>query len=129
LIGKFNSWFGERNLLVFGTILVAFGLFGMPFVPTDFFGLELFCLTLLSLGNALLTPTVSSLLSSFAPKDAQGKILGTNQSVGSLARVVGPAIGGAAYGFHYTYPYLLAGSITLVVSILAIRLRKKHFSL
>lgn len=129
LIGKFNTWFGERNLLVFGTILVSLGLFGMPFVPTDLFGLELFCLSFLSLGNALLTPTVSSLLSSFAPKDAQGKILGTNQSVGSLARVLGPAIGGAAYGFHYTYPYLLAGSITLIVSILAIRLRKKHFSL
>ena len=40
LIGKFNTWFGERNLLVFGTILVSLGLFGMPFVPTDLFGLE-----------------------------------------------------------------------------------------
>ena len=50
------------------------------------------------LGNALLTPTVSSLLTTYAPKDTQGKILGTNQSVGSLARVVGPAVGGAVTG-------------------------------
>lgn len=53
LIGKFNSWFGERNLLVIGTLLAAIGLFGMPFVPTDHFSLELVCMTFLSLGNAL----------------------------------------------------------------------------
>src|SRR5210317_210186 len=127
LIGKFNSWFGERNLLVIGTLLAAIGLFGMPFVPTEHFSLELVCMTFLSLGNALLTPTVSSLLSSFAPEGMQGKILGTNQSVGSLARVVGPAVGGVAHGWHFSYPYLLAGSISLIVSVLALRLRKKHF--
>lgn len=128
LIGYFSSWFGERNLLLFGTLLVAVGLFFMPFVPTDQFYLELLCMTLLSFGNALLTPTVSSLLTIYAPKDAQGKILGTNQSVGSLARVVGPAVGGAVYGMHFTYPYVLAGSITLVVSVLAFRLRKKMYA-
>ena len=127
LIGQFNQWFGERNLLVFGTVLVAIGLFTMPFVPTDRFYFELISLTLLSFGNALLTPTVSTLLTTFAPEDAQGKILGTNQSVGSLARVVGPAIGGLVYGWHYTYPYVLSGSITLIVSVLAIRLRKNMY--
>ncbi len=127
LIGQFNKWFGERNLLVFGTILVAVGLFTMPFAPTDRFYFELLSLTLLSFGNALLTPTVSTLLTTLAPEDAQGKILGTNQSVGSLARVVGPAIGGLVYGWHYTYPYVLSGSITLIVSVLAIRLRRKMY--
>lgn len=127
LIGYFNSWFGERNLLFFGTLLVAVGLFSMPFVPTDMFYLELVSMTLLSLGNALLTPTVSSLLTTYAPEEAQGKILGTNQSVGSLARVVGPAIGGVAYGWHFSYPYILAGSITLIVSGLALRLRRKMY--
>ena len=127
LIGQFNKWFGERNLLVFGTILVAVGLFTMPFAPTDRFYFELVSLTLLSFGNALLTPTVSTLLTTLAPEDAQGKILGTNQSVGSLARVVGPAIGGLVYGWHYTYPYVLSGSITLIVSVLAIRLRRKMY--
>lgn len=127
LIGYFNSWFGERNLLFFGTVLVAVGLFSMPFVPTDRFYLELVSMTLLSLGNALLTPTVSSLLTTYAPDEAQGKILGTNQSVGSLARVLGPAIGGVAYGWHFSYPYILAGSITLIVSGLALRLRRKMY--
>ena len=115
-------------MLFVGTLLVAIGLFSMPFVPTDRFYLELVSLTLLSFGNALLTPTVSSLLTTYAPGDAQGKVLGTNQSVGSLARVLGPAIGGTIYGLHFTYPYVLAGSITLVVSVLAIRLRKKIYS-
>ena len=74
-------------------------------------------MTLLSFGNALLTPTVSSLLTAYAPEDAQGKVLGTNQSVGSLARVLGPAIGGAVYGLHFTYPYVLAGSLRLLLCI------------
>lgn len=127
LIGYFNTWFGEKNLLIFGTFLVAVGLFTMPFVPTDMFYLELVSLTCMSFGNALLTPTISTLLTTYAPEDAQGKILGTNQSVGSLARVMGPAIGGAIYGLHYTYPYVLAGSITLIVSMLAFRLRKQMY--
>ena len=38
-------------------------------------------MTLLSFGNALLTPTVSSLLTAYAPEDAQGKVLGTNQAL------------------------------------------------
>ena len=79
----------------------------------------------LSFGNALLTPTISSVLSGYAPGGMQGTILGANQSVGSLARVLGPAIGGAAYELHYSYPYLIAGSTALIVSVLAIRLRRK----
>ena len=125
LIGYFNRWFGEQNLLVLGTIFVAIGLFGMPFVPQDYFAFELICMTFLSFGNALLTPTISSVLSGYAPGGMQGTILGANQSVGSLARVLGPAIGGAAYELHYSYPYLIAGSTALIVSVLAIRLRRK----
>ncbi|MEY2962973.1 MAG: hypothetical protein RL754_234 [Bacteroidota bacterium] len=126
LLGPIQRITGEGNLVVVGTFLVAIGLFSMPFVPRDMFWLELGSMTALSLGNALLTPTVGSLLSSVAPDGAEGKILGTNQSVGSLARVVGPAVGGLAYGIYFTYPYIMAGSITLVVTFLAFRLRRKH---
>ena len=97
----------------------------MPFVPTDQFYLRTPLHDLIIFWKCTTNPYSKQFADHLCAKDAQGKILGTNQSVGSLARVVGPAVGGAVYGMHFTYPYVLAGSITLVVSVLAFRLRKK----
>lgn len=47
-------------------------------------------LFLMALGSALAMPSLSSLASRYAPSDRQGLALGTNRSLGSLARAVGP---------------------------------------
>jgi MFS family permease len=53
----------------------------------------LYCgLFLMALGSALSMPALSSLASRYAPGDRQGLALGTNRSLGALARAVGPLV-------------------------------------
>jgi multidrug resistance protein len=127
LLGWFNKKLGEKRLLVLGNILMFIGLLFMPFVPKWLFiPLELAVLAILSLGNSFLTPTINTLLSNNTGKGDQGKILGTNQSVGSLARVIGPQLGTALYGLAYYLPYVAAALIMLVVAWLSWRLIQQH---
>lgn len=116
LIGKFNKWFGEKQLMIYGCILVFIGLFTLPLVPVQYFvPLEMLSITFISLGNAFLMPTITSLISKKVPRNEQGKMLGLNQSLGSLGRVIGPIIGGAVYGVNYHLPYFLGASFLLFV--------------
>ncbi len=129
LIGWFNRKMGERKLLIAGNLLMFIGLLFLPFVPKGWFiPLELILLAILSLGNSFLTPTINTLLSNNTARQDQGKILGTNQSVGSLARVLGPQIGTALYGIAYYFPYVAAAIIMLLVAWLSFRLIRKHLS-
>ncbi|MDX5326582.1 MAG: MFS transporter [Bacteroidota bacterium] len=126
LIGKINKWLGEKKMLTYGVLLMGTGLTLMPFVPKDLFiPLELLCLLLISLGVAFLTPTINSVLSQVAEKKEQGKILGINQSFGSLARFLGPLVGGSVYGIGYRYPYILSGIIMALVFGMALSLIRK----
>ncbi len=124
-IGKLNEWFGERKLLVSGTFLMMTGLTLMPFAPKEHFLLwELPSLAVVSLGNAFLTPTINSLLSRLSNAREQGAIMGASQSFNSLARVVGPILGGWLYGMDFRIPYLASGALVLVCTFLAVRLLK-----
>lgn len=120
LIGKFNQWWGENQLLVAGTILMMLGLVLMPFPPKSwFYPWELVCLAVISVGNAFLTPTISSLLSKISGPKEQGLIMGAYQSFSSLGRVFGPFIGGWLYGFSFQWPYLASGVLMAFCGFIA----------
>lgn len=127
LIGWINRKFGERRLLILGNILMFGGLLLMPFVPIEYFiPLELLAMAIIAFGNSFLTPTISTILSKNSSEADQGKILGTNQSVGSMARLVGPLAGSALYGVAYYLPYVAASIIMLLVAWLSWRMMQKH---
>ncbi len=71
---------------------------------------------LLALGNGLTQPSVSAYVSKRADPAAQGSTLGTNQSVASLARVFGPALGGWLYGSIGPRSPYVAGAIGMVLA-------------
>jgi len=123
MIGHFNRWFGERQLLVYGSALMLIGLLGMPFPPTGwFYPWELACLAVISVGNAFLTPTISGLLSRIASEDEQGAVMGAYQSYASLGRVIGPVVGGWLYGFSFQWPYVASAVLMSVCIWTAFRL-------
>ena len=129
LIGLINKKLGEKRLLILGNILMFLGLLLMPFVPVRLFiPLELLAMAIISFGNSFLTPTINTMLSNNTAETDQGKVLGTNQSVGSLARLVGPLLGSALYGVAYFLPYLAASIIMLLVSWLSLQMIKKYRS-
>lgn len=97
--GVFNRLvkvFGEIPLSIVGCVLMTASLFMIPYVSPNFGGLLglLLVTALLSIGNAMASPSLSSLASKISSDEEQGKALGVMQSGASLARAIGPVIGG-----------------------------------
>jgi len=71
-------------------------------------------LALLSVGSALVMPSLSALVSRYSPVDRQGLSLGIFRSLGSLARAIGPILGGVAYWRLGSWaPYYLGAGVLL----------------
>ena len=117
LIRPLSARFDERWLFFTGTLLTMAGLVLLPFyVSTPVLLVEL---AIMSLGTGLMTPAVLSLISRAADSHEQGGILGVNQALGSLGRVLGPVCG--AYIFHVAgnaWPFLTGGVVMAVVALL-----------
>ena len=96
LLGRLVRRFGELVLIAAGCLMMAASLFVIPVVSPDHGGLTalLGVCVLLSLGNAVASPSLSSLVSRISDKDQQGSSLGIMQSGASLARAIGPTLGG-----------------------------------
>jgi len=96
LFGFFVRRIGEIRLTVIGCFLMAISLLGIPFVGPMMGGLAalLVCCSVLSLGNAMASPSLTSLVSKITAENQQGSRLGLMQSGASLARAIGPMVGG-----------------------------------
>jgi predicted MFS family arabinose efflux permease len=118
LIGRLVKRFGEAPLVPVGIALVALGLAWMPFVPVgpwmpvDF--------ALVALGQGLVNPSLSALVSRGTRPEEQGAVLGSNQSMAALARATGPALGGLLFGRWHASPFLLAAGLLGAGALFAI---------
>lgn len=127
-IKKFKKWFGERKMLLIGTLLMAIGVAGIPFAPVGkefvlmFYFIQLFLLLIIATANGLIMPASSGLVSAYSEAREQGKVLGSMQSLGSLARGVGPFLGGFLYDWHPSAPFLTSG-ILLVLCFIWVNFR------
>lgn len=103
--------FGERRALQAGLVLNGLGLAILPAVHSRWQLAP--SLLLLTAGQGLITPTLASTVAGQVRARDRGQVLGLQQSVGGLARVVGPALGGLAFGSLGSWtPY--AGGAALV---------------
>ena len=96
LFGRLAAKFGESLLIVIGCLLMVAGLFVVPLVGPQSGGLTALLIgsAALSFGNAFASPGLTSLASKTADEHDQGRTLGIMQSGASLARAIGPMIGG-----------------------------------
>lgn len=96
LFSRLVKRFGESPLIVVGCLLMVVSLFTVPLVGPQSGGVAalLFGMAVLSVGNSLASPALTSLASKSADDSDQGRTMGILQSGASLARVVGPLIGG-----------------------------------
>jgi len=95
LIGRLVRRYGEAALLLSGLVLLAIALALLPLAPPTVPMVAVFCL--MAVGQGISNPSLQALISRGTPEHEQGFVLGTNQSLSALARVVGPAAGGAIY--------------------------------
>jgi DHA1 family multidrug resistance protein-like MFS transporter len=68
------------------------------------------------IGNSLLRPAISSLISKRA-SIAQGKAMGLNNSFMSLGRIFGPVCAGFLFDVKVSYPYL-SGALAMLIGFL-----------
>lgn len=95
LIRKWMPKFGERKMLALGLGLSGLG-FGLTGI-SDAVGMMAVSVTFLALGNGMVNPSLHGSVSLLSGKDVQGNNLGVSQSLSSVARILGPPIGGALY--------------------------------
>ncbi len=124
LIGTLNEKFGEVRLIRMGNLLQAIGFAAIGYSAGHGLLVLYAAVAVLSVGNGLVNPSVSTYVSRRAPAHAQGESLGVMQSMGALARVVGPTFGGFLYGHGHRLPYF-SGAVGLCVAFgLALSLRE-----
>ncbi|HVJ54125.1 MAG TPA: MFS transporter [Aliidongia sp.] len=114
LIGRIIKRFGEARTLLAGTVIIGIGLAVMAAAMTPPLGIAGACL--LAIGMGMASPSTSALISREASAVEQGGILGVNQSVGSFARITGPAIAGSTFTYFGPSAPYVAGALLMVIS-------------
>lgn len=130
LIKRVSTLWSEKTIIILGLIFLMFGLGLLPY-GSDFTGVALVS-AILAVGTGILQPTLISLVSKYSPEDKQGAILGFNQSIASLARVLGPLWGGFAFqALGYEAPFVTGGIfafITIIVTIFLLKTKRLNIN-
>ncbi|GAE93971.1 hypothetical protein JCM21714_3093 [Gracilibacillus boraciitolerans JCM 21714] len=103
LVGRMTKKWSEGNVIQIGIIVSAIGFTLILFV--DSFLTAAIFLTVFGVGNGLIRPSVSSLLTKKA-KSGYGQTTGLLASFDSLGRIIGPLLGGVLYGLAIYLPYV-----------------------
>ncbi len=111
LIGRLTARYGERALAVVGALAMSVGLAALPHMSR--LALAMGALGVLSFGQALVTPTLTALLSRAVSADEQGATLGVGQSAAAAARAVGPLLAGWLFDRTVSLPYSVAAALML----------------
>jgi len=112
---------GEHRLAMFGTLLLTACLIGIGLAH------DLTLIRILSafiaIGNGVLNPSLSALITQSAgPKD-RGAISGAQQGLASLARIIAPPINNALVASHTGVPFFLSACLMGSAFFLSVRLR------
>jgi DHA1 family tetracycline resistance protein-like MFS transporter len=112
LLPKLINRFDERPLIVIGMTLVTVSMFSLYFVQS--ISMMYVCVALFSIGAGITRPMVVSVISKKSGEKSRGKVMGVADSLGSIARIISPLIGG--YMIESFYP----GTLGLVASLFVI---------
>lgn len=125
LLHRLSKKYKEEQLIIFGSFFMMLGLSLLPF-GGNVWGL-IFLGIIFSFGMGVLQPLLISMVSKYTSSKNQGIVLGVNQSLSALGRMLGPLWGGFSYQyFGYQLPFLTGGFFTFIIWIYSIFfLRKK----
>ncbi len=122
VLGYLVQAFGEVRVMRLGAVVMAIGLASYP-LPSRFAVLVL-VMALVPIGQALLFPSTTGLLSRRGGKDQLGQLMGVQQAFGGVARIMGPLGAGAVFQYvSIEAPFYAAGVIVGFAAVLSSRLR------
>lgn len=114
LVRKYIPKYGEKKILAFGLLMMALGYIGIPLAPN--IAAMGVVMTFLALGNGFTNPSTLGSISLLVSPKEQGSVLGVAQSMASLGRIIGPALGGWIYGAQIRLPFV-ASAITVLFGL------------
>lgn len=123
LVHRVAKVIGDFNTLRFGMLGIVVGLVLLSFTPNITW---MWCaMGVLGFFAGLATPALTSLVSQYSPSDMQGGMLGLNQSMASLGRILGPVFGGLCFDYiHIRAPFPAGAILVLLVLILLFSIRQ-----
>jgi MFS family permease len=122
LIKPLTKLFREETLFLVGNIMMVLGLFMIAFT-TEVWHLTVY-LVIMTFGNSLNAPTITSLLSKSADPSRVGTIMGAAQGLGGLGRTLGPTWGGALFGIAFGLPFAATAVVAALTIVAGVRVRK-----
>ena len=121
LVRRLSGKVREKSLALSGLASGVLAFVALAYAP----GLTLFfaALAVMAFSIGLVSPSLSALISLYAPESDQGRAIGFFRSAGSLARAIGPLLAAALY-FKYgsQCAYFLGGMLIILPLLLALRL-------
>jgi multidrug resistance protein len=129
LIGRLSRLFGDKVVAITGMSIFIASIFMLPVGSTT--KMLVIVTTGMAIGYNLILPTIDALASKSVSEAWQGRVLGVLASSTSLARIIGPTVGGwllgrdAVNGYeHYgRTPFWTSGVIMFVALGLALTVR------
>jgi len=115
MIGKLINHFGEKNTIKIGLVVSGIG-FSLLILAHQFWTLTIF-LTIFGLGNGMMRPSITSLISK-KTLSGQGTAIGLMDSMDSMGRIAGPPIAGTLYIYFMESPYILGALLTFAFLLL-----------
>lgn len=120
LIKIFTAKFSEIRVLSIGCILMSIGLALMPF--GHIFALMAIITIIFSIGSGILQPLLLSMLSKTISGDKMGSVLGVNQSMSALARILGPLWGGFSFNYiGYRVPFFTGAFFMILIFLFLVK--------
>jgi DHA1 family tetracycline resistance protein-like MFS transporter len=123
LLPKLIDYFGEHRLQYIGVVSIIIAMLNAPFVAS--WPHLLIMITLFAWGSGLSRPVMVGSISRSVSEKEQGAIMGLTNSLGSLATIVGPLIGG--FMINYFFPGslgLAAGAVMAAGMVMMIRQKR-----
>ncbi|UCG89205.1 MAG: MFS transporter [Gemmatimonadota bacterium] len=113
VFGKLSRRFGDRKLIVIGTIGMAVPMALTSFVPA---AIWLYVLGFaIAFANSILSPGLMGMISTLASATEQGAMLGAAQALSSLGRLSGPFVFGELFDLASPTAAFLAAAGVMVV--------------
>ncbi|MEC8927682.1 MAG: MFS transporter [Verrucomicrobiota bacterium] len=120
LIGRLVKMFGEKKMIFGGLVLVGVSLAVLPYCD-DTRGLAWLMggLALFAISSGVYRAPTFGLISLNASEDEQGEVMGVTQSVGSLARIIGPIFALSLFDVQPALPYLICAVLAVLAGLIA----------
>jgi MFS transporter, DHA1 family, tetracycline resistance protein len=119
LVGRVVKRIGEKRLVPLAIFVIALALGLVPVAATV--SLLAGVAGLLAFGMGFNSPSLLSAISQLADPRDQGSTLGVSQSLGSLARIIGPLWGGWVFDqFGIGFPFVTSAAVMLLACALSV---------